>query len=102
MAITAMFVLGWLDGEPWTRRPSPCSSYSRIARSVIRRPVFGPASETPARRAIVFLWVSAAGWLGTGVLAAIAALVGEGAEWWLVAPCFLIVGAVQVYVILSD
>ena len=102
MAITAMFVLGWREGEPWTAAAFALFFYSRIARSVIRRPLFEPASENPVGRATWFLRVTAAGWLGTGVLAGVAALVGEGAEWWLVAPCFLIVGAVQVYVILSE
>jgi hypothetical protein len=102
MAITAMFVLGWLDGEPWTAAAFAVFFYSRIARSVIRRPVLGPASESAPTRVTWFLGVTAAGWLGAGLLAAIAALAGEGAEWWLVAPCFLIVGALQLYVLFSD
>jgi len=102
MAITAMFVLGWRGGEPWTAAAFALFFYSRIARSVIRRPVLGPPNANPARRATWFLGVTTAGWLGTGLLAAIAALAGEGAEWWLVAPCFLIVGALQLYVLFSD
>jgi hypothetical protein len=97
-----MLVLGWRGGEPWTAAAFALFFYSRIARSVIRRPLIGPANENPVRRAAWFLGVTAAGWIGTGVLAAIAALAGEGAEWWLVAPCFLIVGALQLYVIFSD
>jgi hypothetical protein len=42
--------------------------------------------------------VTAAGWLTSGVLAAIAALTGEGQEWMYVAPCFLLMGALQLYV----
>jgi hypothetical protein len=102
MAITAMLVLGWRGGEPWTAAAFAVFFYSRIARSLIRRPLARPAPDDPARRANRFLGVTAAGWLATGVLAAVAALTGEGAEWWLVAPCFLIVGAIQLYVIFSD
>jgi len=102
MAITAMLILGWQGGEPWTAAAFAVFFYSRIARSVIRRPLLGPANENHAKRVTWFLGVTAAGWLGTGVLAAIAALAGEGAEWWLVAPCFLIVGALQLYVLFSD
>jgi hypothetical protein len=102
MAITAMLVLGWRGGEPWTAAAFAVFFYSRIARSLIRRPLGRPAPDDPVRRANRFLGVTAAGWLGTGVLAAVAALAGEGAEWWLVAPCFLIVGAIQLYVMFSD
>jgi hypothetical protein len=46
-----------------------------------------------------FLAVTAAGWLCSGALAAIAALTGEGQEWMYVAPCFLLMGALQLYVL---
>jgi hypothetical protein len=39
--------------------------------------------------------VTAGGYLGAGVCACIAAVVGEGQEWLYVAPCFLIMGALQ-------
>jgi hypothetical protein len=54
-----------------------------------------------ARRLHRFLIVTAAGWLTSGVLAAIAALTGEGQEWMYVAPCFLLMGAMQTYMLLK-
>ena len=49
----------------------------------------------PVRRANRFIIVTAGGYLGAGVCACIAAVVGEGQEWLYVAPCFLIMGALQ-------
>jgi hypothetical protein len=72
------------------------------ARSIIKRPLFAAPESDPsavARRLHRFLMVTAAGWLISGVLAAMAALTGEGQEWMYVAPCFLLMGALQLYVI---
>ena len=103
-AIGAAVVLvsGWQGGEPWTAAAFVVFFASRVARSIIKRPLFAvPESDpsTVARRLHRFLMVSAVGWLISGVLAAIAALTGEGQEWIYVAPCFLLMGALQLYVI---
>ena len=74
---------------------------SRVWRSTIKRPLWTPVNDDPRRRLHWFLGVTAAGWLGSGVLAAVAALVGEGQEWLYVAPCFLVMGALQLYVLFS-
>jgi hypothetical protein len=42
--------------------------------------------------------VTAAGWLGSGALAVVAAMAGEGVEWLFVAPFFLAIGAVNLYI----
>jgi hypothetical protein len=42
--------------------------------------------------------VTAAGWLGAGVLAIAAAFAGEGQEWAFVAPFFLVMGTVNLYI----
>ena len=98
----AVLVMGWQGGEPWTAAAFVVFFASRAARSIIKRPLL-PAvdsgSDAPARRLKRFLAVTAAGWLCSGVLAAIAALTGEGQEWMYVAPFFLLMGALQVYVI---
>ena len=103
-AIGAVVVLvsGWQGGEPWTAAAFVAFFASRVARSIIKRPLFSIAdssSEAVATRLQRFLVVTAAGWLASGTLAAIAALAGEGQEWMYVAPCFLLMGALQVYVL---
>ena len=98
----AVLVTGWEGGEPWTAAAFVVFFASRVARSIIKRPLFSPPESDPsavARRLHRFLIVTAAGWLMSGVLAAIAALTGEGQEWMYVAPCFLLMGALQVYVL---
>ena len=57
--------------------------------------------ENPDRRLNRFIAVTAAGWFGSGLLAGVAALAGEGQEWLYVAPCFLVMGALQLYVLFS-
>ncbi len=101
----AVLVTGWRGGEPWTAAAFVVFFASRVARSIIKRPLFAsPASDASAvaRRLNRFLIVTAAGWLISGVLAAIAALVGEGQEWMYVAPCFLLMGVLQMYVLLRN
>ena len=103
-AIGAVVVLvsGWQGGEPWTAAAFVAFFASRVARSIIKRPLFSvpdSSSDAVAARLHRFLVVTAAGWLVSGTLAAIAALAGEGQEWMYVAPCFLLMGALQVYVL---
>ena len=73
---------------------------SRVVRSVLKRPLSLSADDDPVRRMHRFLLVTAAGWLASGGLAAIAALAGEGQEWLYVAPFFLLMGALNLYVAL--
>jgi hypothetical protein len=101
----AVLVSGWQGGEPWTAAAFVVFFTSRVARSIIKRPLFpGPDADRdgPARQLHRFLLVTAAGWLGSGALAGIAALSGEGQEWMYVAPCFLLMGALQVWVLVRD
>jgi hypothetical protein len=101
IAITAMLILGWRGGEPWTAAVFAVLLYSRVCRALIIRPFSRPPGDDPVRRANRFIGVTAAGWLGSGVLASAAALVGEGTEWMFVAPLFLIVGALNLWVVLD-
>jgi hypothetical protein len=96
---TAVLVMGWQGGEPWTAAAFVAFFSSRVARSLIKRPLTGRAGGDPIRRANAFLAVTAVGWLVSGILAAVAALAGEGQEWLYVAPLFLLMGALNVYVL---
>jgi hypothetical protein len=95
-AIGAVGVLmfGWQDGVPFTAAAFVIFFASRVWRSVIKRPLTAPR-EGAVVRANRFIQVTAGGYLGAGVFACIAAVVGEGQEWLYVAPCFLIMGALQ-------
>ena len=100
-AIGAVTVLafGWQDGVPWTAAAFVAFFASRVWRSVIKRPLREvdplPHADAAVRRANRFIVVTAGGYLCAGACAAIAAVVGEGQEWLYVAPCFLIMGALQ-------
>jgi hypothetical protein len=94
----AVLVFGRQGGEPWTAAAFVVFFASRVVRSVIKRPLVVAVDDNPTRRAHQFLVVTAAGWIGSGVLAAVAALAGEGQEWLYVAPFFLAMGAINVYV----
>ena len=101
----AVLVTGWQGGEPWTAAAFVVFFASRVARSIIKRPLFAVPETEPAaaaRRLHRFLIVTAAGWLLAGVLAAIAAVAGEGQEWMYVAPCFLLMGALQAYILIRN
>jgi hypothetical protein len=97
----AVLVGGWRSGEPWTAAAFVVFFVSRVWRSLVKRPLSRPIDEDPVRRANRFIAVTAAGWFGSGVLAAVAALAGEGQEWLYIAPCFLVMGAIQLYVLFS-
>jgi hypothetical protein len=98
----ALLVMGWRGGEPWTAAAFVAFFTSRVWRSVIKRPLVVPADDNRVRRAHQFLAVTAAGWMASGVLAAIAALTGEGLEWMYVAPCFLLMGALNLWLLFSS
>jgi hypothetical protein len=91
----AVLAFGWQGGEPWTAAAFVVFFVSRVLRSVVKRPLFPKPPDDPARRLQRFVVVTALGYLGAGVCAAIAAVVGEGQEWLYVAPFFLIMGACQ-------
>ena len=97
----AVLVMGWQGGEPWTAAAFVVFFVSRVWRSTIKRPLTPPVNDDPRRRLHRFLGVTAAGWLGSGLLAGTAALAGEGQEWLYVAPVFLVMGALQLYVLFS-
>ena len=99
-AIGALGVLafGWQDGVPFTAAAFVIFFVSRVWRSVIKRPLTMPRDGAVAR-ANRFIQVTAGGYLGAGVFACIAAVVGEGQEWLYVAPCFLLMGALQLVVL---
>jgi len=98
----AVLAFGFQGGEPWTAAAFVAFFVSRVWRSVIKRPfVVGPADD-PARRAHQFIAVTAAGYLGAGILAGLAAFAGEGQEWLYVAPCFIVMGLMNLYVALHN
>ena len=101
----AVLVMGWQGGEPWTAAAFVTFFASRAARSIIKRPLLSspdPRRDGSTRRLNRFLAVTAGGWLCSGALAGIAALRGEGQEWMYVAPAFLVMGALQVYVLIRS
>jgi hypothetical protein len=96
-----VMVFGWQDGAPWTAAAFVVFFVSRVWRSLIKRPLHAAttsplsAADDAVRRTNRFIAVTACGYLGAGICAAIAAVVGEGQEWLYVAPGFLIMGALQ-------
>jgi hypothetical protein len=101
IAAATVLAFGWQDGVPWTAAAFVAFFASRVWRSVIKRPLFPAAADDRLRRTNRFIIVTAAGYLGAGGCAAIAAVVGEGQEWLYVAPCFLIMGALQLALLSS-
>jgi hypothetical protein len=101
-AIGAAVVLGagWSNGEPWTASAFVVFFASRVVRSEIKRRRARRGGGDAVEGANQFIGVSAAGWLGAGILAGVAAGAGEGQEWLLVAPLFLLIGAINAYIAL--
>ena len=97
-----VLAFGWQDGVPWTAAAFVSFFVSRVWRSIIKRPLGAASTADPFRRAHHFIVVTAAGYLGAGVCACIAAVVGEGQEWLYVAPVFLIMGALQLALLRAD
>ena len=93
----AVLVFGWQGGEPLTAAAFVVFFVSRVVRSVVKRPLVVRADDDPVRRLNRFMAVTAAGYLGAGILALVAASAGEGQEWLYVAPCFLFMGALNTY-----
>jgi len=102
-AIGAVVVLaaGVTNEQPWTAAAFVVFFVSRVARSEIKRRRVRRRSDDAVGRANQFILVTAAGWLGAGLLAIVAVLAGEGQEWLFVAPFFLLMGAINLYVALK-
>ncbi len=98
LGAATVLVFGWQDGVPFTAAAFVVFFVSRVWRSVIKRPLSAPRHDNPLRRANRFIVVTAGGYLGAGALACVAAVTGEGQEWLYVAPFFLVMGAVNLYV----
>ena len=94
-----VLVAGWRGGQPWTAAVFVAFFVSRVARSLIKRPLRHRRDDDPLRRAHRFIAVTAVGWCASGILAAVASLAGEGLEWLYVAPLFLLMGALNLYVL---
>ena len=101
LGAAAVLAFGWDDGVPWTAAAFVTFFASRVWRSIIKRPLFPAGTDDRLRRTNRFIVVTAGGYLGAGVCAAVAAVVGEGQEWLYVAPCFLIMGALQLALLFS-
>jgi hypothetical protein len=98
-AIGAVFVLaaGVANGQPWTAAAFVVFFTSRVVRSEVKRRRVRRATDDALGRAKQFMLVTAAGWLGSALLAVVATAAGEGIEWLFVAPLFLVLGSVHVY-----
>jgi hypothetical protein len=96
-AVTVLF-MGVSGGQPWTAAAFVLFFTSRVVRSEIKRRRARRWTDDAAGRAHQFILATAAGWLGAGVLAFIAVLAGEGQEWLFVAPFFLLMGAMNLYI----
>jgi len=96
----AVLVFGWQGGEPFTAAAFVVFFSSRVARSIIKKPLASTIPADPVQHANRFLGVTAAGWIGAGALAAAAAFAGEGGEWLYVAPFFFVMGALQIWIML--
>jgi hypothetical protein len=93
----AVFATGVSMGQPWTAAAFVVFFTSRVARSEIKRRQVRRRTDDAVSRANQFILVTAAGWLGAGVLAVVAALSAEGQEWLYVAPLFFLFGALHLY-----
>ena len=102
-AIGAVVVLaaGVSSGQPWTAAAFVVFFASRVARSELKRRRVRRRTDNAVGRANQFILVTAVGWLGAGALAVVAALAGEGVEWLFVAPLFLVMGVVNLYIALT-
>ena len=98
IAALAVMAFGWTDSQPWTAAAFVVFFSSRVARSELKRRLTRRRTDDAVRRTNQFILVTAAGWLGAGGLAAVAAFRGEGQEWIVVAPFFLAMGALNLYV----
>ncbi|HWW87930.1 MAG TPA: hypothetical protein VNZ26_30240 [Vicinamibacterales bacterium] len=98
MAAVVVVIVGWSSGAPWSACAFVVFFASRVGRYLIKHPegnvLHAPPVELRANR---FIRITAAGWLASGLLFALAGLTGEGLEWVLAAPCFFVVGLMNLY-----
>ena len=94
----AVLAIGWSERQPWTAAAFVVFFSSRVARSEVKRRLTRRHTDDAVRRTNQFILVTAAGWLAAGCLALVATAAGEGQEWMFVAPCFLAMGALNLYV----
>jgi hypothetical protein len=93
-----VLAIGWSGGQPWTAGTFVMFFTSRVWRSEIKRRMVRRRTDDAVGRTNQFIFVTAAGWLGAGGLAIVAVVAGEGQEWMFVAPFFLVMGALNLYV----
>lgn len=98
IAAVAVLALGWSESQPWTAAAFVAFFSSRVARSEVKRRVTRRRTDDAVRRTNQFILVTAAGWLAAGSLAIVATLAGEGQEWLFVAPLFLVMAGLNLYV----
>ena len=98
MAAAAVLAIGWVNHQPWTAAAFVAFFCSRVARSEIKRRLTRRRDDDAVRRTNQFLFTTAAGWIVAGVLAIVASLAGEGQEWLFVAPFFLAMGGLNLFV----
>ena len=96
----AVLAFGFQDGVPFTAAAFVAFFASRVWRSVIKRPLFPSGQDDRLARTNRFIWVTAGGYLGAGVLACAAAIAGEGQEWLYVAPFLIALGVINLYIAL--
>jgi hypothetical protein len=100
MAAIIVVIVGWSSGAPWSACAFVLFFASRVGRYLIKHPEGSPRHAPPVHeRADRFIRVTAAGWLAAAVLFALAALAGEGLEWALAAPCFFVVGLMNLWLV---
>lgn len=100
IAAVAVLAFGWLQGQPWTAAAFVAFFSSRVGRSEVKRRLTRRRTDDAVRRTNQFIFVTASGWLAAGALAVAATLAGEGQEWMFVAPFFLLMGALNLYIAL--
>jgi hypothetical protein len=98
IAAAVVLAIGWSARQPWTAAAFVAFFSSRVARSEVKRRLARRHGDDAVRRAHQFILVTAAGWLAAGGLALVATVAGEGQEWTFVAPFFLAMGALNLYV----
>jgi sirohydrochlorin ferrochelatase len=96
-----LLALGWTQGQPWTAAAFVVFFSSRVGRSEVKRRLTRRRTDDAVRRTNQFILITAAGWLGAGALALVATMTGEGQEWMFVAPFFLVMGALNLYIALK-
>jgi hypothetical protein len=98
IAALAVLAFGWREGQPWTAAAFVAFFSSRVGRSEVKRRLTRRRTDDAVQRTNQFIYVTASGWLAAGVLAIAATVAGEGQEWMFVAPFFLVMGVINLYI----